>query len=43
MQGYVKEDGAVGLDGLHRWNADAVDFLSETTSATSVHELMKVR
>jgi hypothetical protein len=43
MQGYVKEDGAVGVDDLHRWDSDAVGFLSETTSATSVHELMKVR
>jgi hypothetical protein len=44
MQGYVKEDGAVGVDDLRRWpiDSDAVNFLSQTTSATSVAELMKV-
>lgn len=44
MQGYVKEDSAIGVDDLHRWpsSSDAVSFLSETTSAISVDELMKV-
>jgi hypothetical protein len=44
MQGYVKEDGAVGVDDLLRWPSDshAVGFLSATTSASSVDELMKV-
>ncbi|KAH7111053.1 kinase-like domain-containing protein [Dendryphion nanum] len=43
MQGYVKDDGAIGVDDLHRWpdGSDAVGFLSETTSACSVGELMK--
>ena len=45
MQGYVKEERAVGVDDLRRWPSDsnAVGFLSETTSATSVIELIKVR
>lgn len=45
MQGYVKEERAVGVDDLRRWppDSDAAGFLSETTSATSVIELMKVR
>jgi hypothetical protein len=44
MQKYVKADGVVGVDDLRRWplNSLAVGFLSETTSATSVGELMKV-
>jgi hypothetical protein len=44
MQGYAKEDGAIGADDLHRWphGSDVVGFLSETTSASSVGELMKV-
>ena len=44
MQGYVKENGAVGVDDLDRWpiDSDAVNFLSRTTSATSVAELMGV-
>ena len=44
MQGYAKDDGAIGVDDLHRWldGSDAVGFLSETTSASSVGELMKV-
>jgi hypothetical protein len=44
MQKYVKDGGAVGVDDLHRWPSDsnAVGFLSETTSATSVERLMKV-
>jgi hypothetical protein len=44
MQKHVKNDGAVGVDDLRRWPPDsnAVDFLSETTSASSVNELMRV-
>ena len=44
MQGYLKEDGAVGVDDLVRWplDSDAVKFLSQTTSITSIAELMKV-
>jgi hypothetical protein len=45
MQKYVKDDGAVGVEDLERWPSDsnAVDFLSRTTSASSVDELLKVR
>jgi hypothetical protein len=45
MQKYVKEDGAIGIDDLRRWNSspDALGFLSATTSATSAAELLKVR
>lgn len=44
MQGYIKEEGAIGVDDLTRWPSDskAVDFLSQTTSATSSAALMKV-
>ena len=44
MQKYVKEEGAVGIDDLHRWHSgsDAVAFLSATTSAASAAELLKV-
>lgn len=44
MQKYVKDDGAVGVDNLHRWpsDCDAVAFLSETTSAASALELQNV-
>ena len=44
MQGYAKDDGAIGVDDLHRWpeGSSAVRFLSETTSASSVGELMEV-
>ncbi|PVH91362.1 hypothetical protein DM02DRAFT_545970 [Periconia macrospinosa] len=43
MNGYVKEDGAVGVDDLHRWppGSHAVSFLSETTSAASIFKLIK--
>ncbi|KAH7111360.1 kinase-like domain-containing protein, partial [Dendryphion nanum] len=43
MQKYVKEDGAIGIDNLHRWhsNSDAVSFLSATTSVESAAELRK--
>jgi hypothetical protein len=43
MLGYAKDHGAIGLDDLDRWlNTQAADFLSETTSASSVGELMEV-
>lgn len=44
MQKYAKEDGAIGVDNLHRWplNSDALGFLSATTSAASAAELLKV-
>ena len=43
MQKYVKEDGAIGVDNLHRWpsNSDALGFLSATTSTASIAELLK--
>ncbi|KAF2690343.1 hypothetical protein K458DRAFT_383459 [Lentithecium fluviatile CBS 122367] len=43
MNGYVKEDGAVGVDDLHRWppGSNAVSFLSETTSAASIFKLIE--
>jgi hypothetical protein len=45
MQGYVKDEGVVGVDNLKRWSSDSavLDFLSTTTSADSVDELRKVR
>jgi hypothetical protein len=45
MNGYVKENGAVGVDDLRRWppSSNAVSFLSEATSTTSVFKLVKVR
>ena len=44
MQKYAKDGGAIGIENLHRWSvdSDAVKFLSMTTSASSVEELMKV-
>ena len=44
IQKYVKENGAIGVDNLHRWpsNSDALGFLSVTTSAASAAELLKV-
>jgi len=44
MQGYAKEDGAIGIDDLRRWPSDsnAVSFLSATVTATSVAILMEV-
>ena len=43
MQKYAKADGAVGVDDLRRWapHSLAVEFLSETTSATSAEMLLK--
>lgn len=44
MQGYPREDGAVGVEDLYRWPSDcnAVSFLSTTVTATSLLELTKV-
>jgi hypothetical protein len=44
MQKYVKDDGVVGLDNLDRWRTSpaAIEFLSATTSASSIEELKKV-
>ena len=44
MQKNAKDDGAIGIENLNRWSmdSDAVKFLSMTTSAESVEELMKV-
>ncbi|KAI1382575.1 uncharacterized protein F4822DRAFT_441800 [Hypoxylon trugodes] len=41
MQGYPKDDGAVGIEDLERWPADsrAVEFLSATTWASKISEL----
>ncbi|KFY95932.1 hypothetical protein V498_03010 [Pseudogymnoascus sp. VKM F-4517 (FW-2822)] len=43
MQKYAKDDGAIGVDDLKRWPSDcnAVGFLSMTTSATHVDELLQ--
>ncbi|OBT39550.1 hypothetical protein VE00_09473 [Pseudogymnoascus sp. WSF 3629] len=43
MQKYAKDDGAIGIDDLERWPSDcnAVGFLSMTTSATHVDELLQ--
>ncbi|KAH9905236.1 kinase-like domain-containing protein [Xylariomycetidae sp. FL2044] len=43
MQGYVKEQGAVGVDDLERWPSDshAVNFLSATTYASEIGELIR--
>jgi hypothetical protein len=44
MQKYTKDDGAVGIDNLDRWQTcpAAIDFLSATISASSCEELKKV-
>jgi hypothetical protein len=44
MQKYVKDDGAVGIDDLERWQAcpAAIEFLSAITSASSFEELKNV-
>ncbi|KAF2113725.1 hypothetical protein BDV96DRAFT_601202 [Lophiotrema nucula] len=41
MQGYEKNGGLVGVVEPDRWSADALSFLSETTSATSAAELLE--
>jgi hypothetical protein len=45
MEGESNEERAVGVKNLRRWpsDSDAVDFLSTTTSAGSLHELQKVK
>jgi hypothetical protein len=44
IQGYAKDNGAIGVDNLHRWpnSSDAVGFLLETISVSSVGDLIKV-
>jgi hypothetical protein len=42
VQGYVTEEGPIGVDDISRWSLDAIGFLKETTAAASVEELMKV-
>jgi len=44
MQKCTKDDEAIDVENLNRWpfNSDAVEFLSTTTSASSINELMKV-
>lgn len=44
MQKYPKEEGAIGVDDLACWPPDslAVCFLSDTTSATSLGDLIKI-
>ena len=44
MQGFVREDGILGVHDLERWPVDsrAVNFLSETTSAGSLDGLRQV-
>ena len=44
MQKYVKDGGAIGVEDLDRWPSDsnAVTFLSLTTSAPSLDELLMV-
>ncbi|KIV98749.1 uncharacterized protein PV09_09481 [Verruconis gallopava] len=42
MQGYEKETGAIGLDKPKGWSAEALTFLSDTTSMSSVQQLAKV-
>ncbi|RAK94831.1 uncharacterized protein BO80DRAFT_469880 [Aspergillus ibericus CBS 121593] len=43
MQKYAKDDGAVGIDNLDRWQKcpAAIEFLSATTSAGSFEDLKK--
>jgi len=44
MQGYSKEDEAIGIEDLDRWPSDsnAVSFLSTTVTAASLAELTEV-
>jgi hypothetical protein len=41
MGGYVKENGVTSLVDPGDWEPIALDFLAETTSATSARELTK--
>jgi len=44
MQKCTKDDEAIDVENLNRWSFDfdVVEFLSATTSASSINELMKV-
>ncbi len=44
MQKYVKDDDAIGMNNLRRWQSDddAVAFFSKTTSATSALKLQDI-
>jgi len=44
MQGYSKEDRAIGIEDLDRWPSDskAFNFLSTTVTAASLAELIEV-
>ena len=42
IQGYVKEDGRVGLDSPQGWSL-GMDFLVATESTSKISVLMKVR
>ncbi|KAJ3494076.1 hypothetical protein NLG97_g4308 [Lecanicillium saksenae] len=41
IQGYAKDSENLGLDNPQNWDAEVVDFLSATTSASSVSQLQK--
>lgn len=41
MQGYVKEDGIIGVNDPGRWSPDTLSFLSDTTCTASVKGLVK--
>ena len=44
LQGYVEDDGKVGIDDLHRWhNTSVINFLSDIESASGIDKLSKVR
>lgn len=45
MQKFSRDDGTIGVEDLNRWpsSSHAVGFLSETTSAHCVTELIQVR
>ncbi|KAF1953259.1 hypothetical protein CC80DRAFT_420798, partial [Byssothecium circinans] len=45
MNGYAKEDRAIGVNNLRRWppSSNPVSFLSKMTSAALVVKLIKVR
>ena len=44
MQQYANDDGAIGVENLHRWppNSEPVNFLSMTTFAASIKKLQQV-
>jgi hypothetical protein len=42
MHGQVKEDGTISLTDPDSWDSIALDFLADTTSATSPQELLEV-